>query len=205
MLELEENGLFHNGKLYRVKLQCFVCDAPARQFLKCIAGHCGRGACERCTALGVHMKRYHCMVFPNLDAPSRNNESFRDQDHPSHHSGVSPLERLENFDMVKGFPLDPMHLVLLGVFKRLLLIWAGKWNLKRKTHMLRVAKRKLITEKLEQIRYSYPNEFHRRFTNFHRVKSMKAVELRHLLLYTGPYIFKGSNVSKELSKCSIIM
>jgi len=66
MLELEENGLFHNGKLYRVKLQCFVCDAPARQFLKCIAGHCGRGACERCTALYRKYLRYFVFRFTQI-------------------------------------------------------------------------------------------------------------------------------------------
>ena len=185
--------MLYNGTFYRVTLKCIVCDAPARQFLKCIAGHCGKGACERCTSKGFHMQSHHCMVFPDLNAPLRTDATFRDQDHPNHHKGTSPFEILEDIDMVNCFALDPMHLVLLGVFKRMLLIWAGKWNRKRKTHALRLSKRNLITQRLLNISHSYPKEFHRVFKAFNKVKRIKAVELRALLLYTGPYVFKSKS------------
>lgn len=41
---------------------------------------------------------------------------------PEHHKGTSILESL-NIDMVKQVPLDYMHLVLLGVTKRVLSLW----------------------------------------------------------------------------------
>ena len=52
---LMSNGITVEDRHYRVKIANIPCDAPARQFLKCIAGHCGREACERCTQEGVRL------------------------------------------------------------------------------------------------------------------------------------------------------
>lgn len=35
------------------------------------------------------------------------------------HNGTSILENIPNLDMVKDFPLDPMHLLHLGVVKKI--------------------------------------------------------------------------------------
>lgn len=45
--------------------------------------------------------------------------AFEDEDH---HKDISPLVEL-NIGMVSQFPQDYMHLVCLGVLKRLLLLW----------------------------------------------------------------------------------
>lgn len=43
------------------------------------------------------------------------------------HGGVtSNLIELPNFDIVQSFPLDYMHLVLLGVVRKLLNLWLSK-------------------------------------------------------------------------------
>lgn len=52
----------------------------------------------------------------------RTNDSFRVMDDESYHKYVSPFLDLINVDMVFDFPLDPMHLVYLGVVKRYLTI-----------------------------------------------------------------------------------
>lgn len=57
-------------------------------------------------------------MFNNLTSPLRSDFSFRHK--ISHHTGVSLLEKLP-IDMVKCFPNDPMHLVHLGVVKKI--IW----------------------------------------------------------------------------------
>ena len=36
LLGLTQNGLLYNGETFRVVISAFVCDAPARSFLKCI-------------------------------------------------------------------------------------------------------------------------------------------------------------------------
>ena len=46
--KLDENGISHNGRKYRFSIKTFVCDAPARSFLKCTVGHTGYYSCERC-------------------------------------------------------------------------------------------------------------------------------------------------------------
>ena len=35
-----------------MKIKALVCDAPARQFIKCIKGHSGYYSCERCETKG---------------------------------------------------------------------------------------------------------------------------------------------------------
>ena len=56
------------------------------------------------------------------NAPAQTDQSFRECQFEDHHTGVSILERLD-VDMVKDIPLDPMHLVKLGVSRKLLLTY----------------------------------------------------------------------------------
>ena len=126
----QANGLSHKGKTYRINLLCCVCDRPGRELVKCIIGHAGYNACERCVQKGVNMKGFGVRIFPKLtNLPLRTKELFVLQTDKKHHNGFSLLLAL-NVDMVNWFPLDYMHLVLLGVFKRLLGIWKGSWNKK---------------------------------------------------------------------------
>ena len=110
------------------------------------------------------------------------------------HAGDSPFEQLD-IDMIKAFPLDYLHLVLLGVFKRLINIWTGSWNKKWKTHALSQRQLQEIEARLMELRLSYPKEFHRIPTAITK-GGLKGVEYRSLLLYTGPVVFKGI-LSKE--------
>lgn len=56
MKQLMENGIMYEGSNYDVEIRHFCCDAPARQLIKAIAGHCGYEACERCTQRGIYLK-----------------------------------------------------------------------------------------------------------------------------------------------------
>jgi hypothetical protein len=49
IIQLQHEDLEFEGNLYKVEIASFVCDAPARQFLKAITGHAGYGGCERCS------------------------------------------------------------------------------------------------------------------------------------------------------------
>ena len=82
--------------------------------------------------------------------------------------------------------------VCKGVFKRLLSLWTGTWHKKKgRKHKLGALDLNRIDARLSKIRKSYPKEFHRIFKSIYKVRQMKAVELRALLLYFGPYEFKG--------------
>lgn len=191
MIQLQSEGVEFESKCYSVEIISFVCDAPARQFLKVITGHGGYGGCERCSQTGVFDPVYHCMTFPELvDISLRTDDTFRYQIHKNHHKGNSPLLDL-NINMISSFPLDYMHLVLLGVFKRLLTIWTGDWSKKHYQHRLGTWDKTQLEKRLRRIRHSYPEEFHRITITLKYPKQLKANELRTILLYTGPVLFKG--------------
>ena len=61
---LEENGISFDNKTYTIKIKSFVCDAPARSFLKCIKGHNSYDGCERCITHGSWNGR---VVFDEID------------------------------------------------------------------------------------------------------------------------------------------
>ena len=48
LLNLCEDGIHINDEVVDIQIKAFVCDAPARAFLKCIKGHTGYHSCERC-------------------------------------------------------------------------------------------------------------------------------------------------------------
>ena len=81
---------------------------------------------------------------------------------------------------------------MTGVFKRLLSLWTGTWHKQKgRKHNLGTLDLNRIDARLSNIRKSYPKEFHRIFKSMYKVRLMKAVEFRALLLYFGPYVFKG--------------
>ena len=116
---LLENGICYCDRIYDVVLNCFVCDAPARAFIKNIKGHSGYYGCEKCIQEGEYHKK---MTFPLTNALLRSDESFARMEQEEHHKGPSPLTAL-SMGMVSKFPLDYMHLVCLGVVKRFLTAW----------------------------------------------------------------------------------
>ena len=88
--------------------------------MKCIKGHTGHNSRERCTQEGVYFEGR--MTFPEFDAPERTDEHFSCMVSEEHHISVSPLVEL-GVGCVSQFPLDYMHLVCLGVVRRLILLW----------------------------------------------------------------------------------
>lgn len=118
--DLFENGFEYDGSRFKFNVRHYILDAPARAFIKCIIGHNGYGACEKCTVVGEWIANR--MIFAVLDEPLRTDESFLNQDQPIHHEGHSSLLAVET-KMVSQFRLDGMHLVYSGVFKRLLMAW----------------------------------------------------------------------------------
>ncbi len=176
MMELLSDGLTFDGVQYTIELSAIICDSFAQQFFKSMNWH---RACECCTEKGVHIEEHKFGIFPLLkNVVLCTDDSFRKQRHKNHHTGTSPFGQLD-IDMISSFPLDYMHLVLLGVFKRLILIWTRQWH--KKKHKLGIRERANIDKKLRQIRKMYTKE---------------SVELRSFLFYSGPAVLKG-NLSYE--------
>lgn len=86
----------------------------------------------KCVTKGIYYKENRRkkgrVIFPSLNDLLRTDHSFRGQTQPLHHRGVSNLQELA-INMIKSFPIDPMHLLDLGVMKKLLVAWAfGKYR-----------------------------------------------------------------------------
>ncbi|XP_070182273.1 uncharacterized protein [Littorina saxatilis] len=173
-----------------VNIACFICDAPARAFIKQVKGHSGYYGCEKCKQKGSWEGR---VVFTctSIDAPKRENEDFRvraELRDTNHQIGVSPLLRL-SLGMVSQFPLDYMHLVCLGVVKRLL-----SYLIKSPVQKgLRLGSAVIveISQCLKSIREYLPREFNRKCRSLDELDRWKATEFRQFMLYSGVVAMKG--------------
>ncbi|XP_018405662.1 PREDICTED: uncharacterized protein LOC108782011, partial [Cyphomyrmex costatus] len=133
--ELLRNSIDIEEDHFIVEILGFVCDTPARAFLKCTKGHGGFYACERCEVKGVsitnrtgHKKR----IYANINCKLRTRKSFKEQHQKEHHNSKSPLLDIPRFDPVKDFFLDSMHLLYIGIMKILLEEWLFGRNRKTK-------------------------------------------------------------------------
>ena len=63
--DLIENKINIDEQKMEVKLMSFICDCPARSFIKCVKSHTAYYGCERCTAKGVNFKSRRIYPFIN--------------------------------------------------------------------------------------------------------------------------------------------
>ena len=190
--DLTRSGLELKGKLFRVTVHSFICDAPARQFLKRIIAHSGFYSCERCVIRGEKGPK-----FIDTSCTKRNDASFRSHQYEYHQKegNLSPLSQLP-IDMIAQFPLDYMHLVLLGVVRRMLRLWLGTSDFKVTSfssnfRLCGKVNDKKIKERVSACSDNITTEFQRRPRQMEENKYFKAHEYRTLLCYTIPYIFKA--------------
>lgn len=179
-----EKGFFFKEIPLSLKLEAMVCDAPARAFLKCVKSHTGYSACEKCTQEGEYLNNH--VVFPITDAPLRRDEDFINMTDEAHHLGSSPL-LATSLGLVSGFPLDFMHLVCLGVMRRLVYLWLkGPLSCRLSSRQVN-----MLSEQLENVRRCTPVEFNRWPRTLKEIDMWKASEFRHFLLYTGHVLLKS--------------
>ena len=194
---LREHGLTYEGTRYNIRLRCWVCDAPARAFLKCIKGHTGYYACERCQAKGDHIENK--TIYPaDMVYVSRTDEGFAAMAYhnapngDNHQNGQwCPLINAR-LNCVSDVVVDVMHNVYLGTWKRMLhFLISGSRALCRLSNNQKTR----MNNKLLRLRL--PHEFSRQPRTIFEIDRWKATELRSTLLYTG-YIFLRGIVSDEI-------
>lgn len=178
MQHLESSGLIWNNTVYKVQISSFVCDMPARSYIKCVKGHGAYGGCDRCTQNGVYIRK---VTFPETNAAPRTDAAFRDMIDNRYHTCVTPLTSL-SINMVSSFVIDYMHLVCLGVVRKLVSLWLTG-PLKTRIGWRAV---KQINENFTLVKAYMPLEFQRKPRSISEFERWKAVEFRQLLLYTGP-------------------
>lgn len=182
-IELVNDGFVLQGQVLPFTIKGFICDAPAKSYITFCKGHSGFYSCTKCIQKGKYIKGRVCFIKNN--AKKRTNESFRRKLQPEYHNGVSILENIPSLGMVTNFPLEYMHLICLGVVKKLL---CNIWLHGKPSHKLSKECVRKISDLLLSLKSYVPMEFVRKTRSLDEVKRWKATEFRFFLLYTGPLV-----------------
>lgn len=179
---LQCSGIPVKNRIVKFCLSAIIADAPARSFIKQCKVFNSFHGCERCTTEGHFVGR---VVYTDLNCPLRTKISFIEKQDVEHHTGDSPFLRT-NIDLVRQVPLDYMHLVCLGVVRKLLFNWVfGKVPYKWNANKVFEVSRKLIA-----LKPFIPVEFSRKTRSLRDLRNYKATEYRLFLLYTGLAVLK---------------
>ena len=111
MTLLQTSGITLDKKLYEIKISCFICDAPARSFIKRTKEHNAYCGCDKCVQRGVWEDK---IILPDTNAILCTDENFTEMIDPYYGPITTSLSQL-HIGLVTQFVLDPMHLVYLGV------------------------------------------------------------------------------------------
>ncbi|EFN64455.1 hypothetical protein EAG_07646, partial [Camponotus floridanus] len=180
------NGIVIDTKHYSVKISHFICDAVAKTYITYTVGHMGYYSCTKCCEEGTYINNRVC--FPNTNhLRLRTDTDFRLKVQEDHHKGTSLLEQIPGLDMIKSFPLDYMHLICLGVVKKLVVnLWCfGKPSVKLSYRDIANISSNLINQAK-----NIPIEFNRKPRSLLEAKRWKATEFRQFLFYTGPVVLR---------------
>lgn len=173
-----------NNKVYSIEIINFICDCPAKAYLKCVKSHGGYSSCDKCWESGDYVNGK--VILKGIKSLRRTDLSFVMQQDEDHHMGASPLLDLE-IGLVSTFTIDYMHAVCLGVMKRLLTSWVSG-NLKVRLGGLLT---ETISKHMLSLRAFMPSEFNRKPRSLCDLAYWKATEFRTFLLYLGPLVLKS--------------
>lgn len=129
------------------------------------------------------------MCFPYEKRPSalRTDEGFIRQIDSDYHQGEPTiLLSVPHLGLVSNIALDYMHLICLGIVKKIILLWVSGPLAVR----ISAQTKDNISQALIDLRSTVPKEFSRRPRSLNELAYWKATEFRQFLLYTGPIVLK---------------
>lgn len=179
--DIVTNGIDFEGNVIGCIISTFIADTPAKAFCLQIKNHTGYFSCTKCKTEGEFLTR---MCFPDTDAPKRTHEEFISCSDEFYHTGITSLTSIPKFSFIDNIPNDYMHLVLLGVMKKLIALWikpGGPLNVRMRSKVVQNVSKILI----ENIRPVVPSEFQRKSRALNNFSQWKAVEFKMFFLYTG--------------------
>lgn len=143
-------------------------------------------SCLKCIVNGTYYHKQRRISFAHINLRERTDADFRKRVDPDHHKTDSPLERLP-IDMVTDIVTsDPLHLLHLGIIKRLMSGWiTGKLGFNAKWSSTDIEQ---ISEYL--LEYELPSEINRSVRTLDAFSFWKGAEFRVILHYIGPVLFE---------------
>lgn len=190
--DVQKNGFIYNDITFSIHITGLIFDTPAKSFALNVKYHSGYNSCTKCTIHGANISNTVCFPNEEPEPALRTDEGFRnfqysenfDDDYQKHET---ILVKINNLGLVSGVPLDYMHLVCLGVMRKLILLWMNG-PLTNRLSYNQITK---ISEDLTSIRLHVPADFPRKPRSLKLIKLWKATELRNFLLYYGPIVLKN--------------
>lgn len=174
-----DSGFRYRGCFVKIQIEAIFCDSPALNFIKCVKPCGSYFGCNKCETEEeyIHNQKGKGIrgTMPELDAILSTNESFRNREQQSHHTGLSILKNLP-FNVVDDFAIDPIHLVHLGAMRKILHIWCNH----RRSMKIRISKQIIseISGILESIAKFILVELNRKTRSLGDVSRLKATEFR---------------------------
>jgi len=180
--DLTLHGILINNTRIRVSIRVFCCDVPAKSFILKIKGHSGFSSCTRCAIKGEYLHNRVCFPYTGIQSTMRNHQYYINITDEEYHVGsvTSNLVELPNFDSVFSFSLDYMHLVCLGVMKKLLMLWLSKGPVGVR---IRSAKINELSLYLLNLKVCVTSDFVRKSRTLQELSRWKATEFRFFFCY----------------------
>uniref|UniRef100_A0A453YZC7 Transposase domain-containing protein n=1 Tax=Anopheles gambiae TaxID=7165 RepID=A0A453YZC7_ANOGA len=184
---LTKNGVVVKNKKFNIKLRAIIADSPARAFIKGVAYFNSLDGCLKCTSKGKHINGRN--AYSDTAGPDRTHEGFKNRAYGDHHKLDSPLLDLDEFDIIiQIIVADSLHLIDLGITKRMLMAWKfGMFGVRKKLTPTQI---NFITAKLLNIKL--PAEIHRKFRPLFDIKHWKGSEFASFLFYGSFVVLKDS-------------
>ncbi|KYN10216.1 hypothetical protein ALC57_17656 [Trachymyrmex cornetzi] len=160
-----------------IKLHALVCDAPAKSFILGVKNHNGYYSCTKCTE-GKYVNGRVYFPIKDTNPFLQTDEDFFNNKYEDYQIVETIFIKIPKFGPITDVPLDYMHLVCLGVVKKLILLWlTGPLSVRLSNNMINN-----ISEQLMQIRNSVPYDYTRRPRSMKHVRLWKATEFRQFFL-----------------------
>ncbi|XP_049283990.1 uncharacterized protein LOC125764134 isoform X1 [Anopheles funestus] len=184
---LQQNGILINGSTFQVSLRAIIADTPARCLIKGVKSCNSASGCLKCNVKVVRDPETRRAYYDGINGEPRTDELFRANAYPTHYKNPTPLTDVINFDMIKDIPVaDELHLLYLGVMRKILLIYMGKLGKQSKFSP------KAIEEISTTLRLlKLPSEIPRRMRGLNCIKVWKGTEFQSFLLYASVVVLKG--------------
>lgn len=176
----------------RLVVHSFVCDAPARSDVKGTRHVNFHQGCDKCIVEGIYTKERR-MTFSDTASPKRSDSDFDLLLTPNEYRVKECVLRDINVGMVSQFPIDYMHLTLLGLVRRMARDWQdGVLHSKSFPFQVRRDTINSIQASIVNLAPRMPREFQRQCRALQECDSWKATEARQFLLYLGPVVLMDS-------------
>ncbi|KYN21196.1 hypothetical protein ALC57_06438 [Trachymyrmex cornetzi] len=185
LINFINNNYIYNGNKVQIRLFALICDAPAKSFVLCVKGHTDFYSCTKCEIKRKYINGRVCFPYKKTLYPFRKDELFSVNAYKDFQIRYSILNIIPGFLPINN-TLDYMHLICLGVVKKIILLWI-KGPLAVRLSVRTINR---ISYLLILLRNTTSYDFARRPRSIKDVKQWKAVEFRNFLLYTGPIVLR---------------